>query len=199
MKQLWLVFVNMLHQRWFLWTLFIVNFFGTIYGFVWYKYQLSETTPWLRIFVPDSPTGSGLFTIVLLLFLLGKHFPLLEALAGITNFKYGVWAVAVIIAGWSLGNEMKATDWMLLVSHAGMAAESLLYTRHYHLTWSAVGLAALWTLNNDFLDYVIDIHPYLPEQLVPYTGYVGLFTVVLSVISISLIWYLTSKWNTKVV
>jgi len=189
MMEIWKWFSATLGQRWFLWTLFVINFLGTIYGFIWYEAQLSSTPPWLRIFVPDSPTGSGLFTLVLLTYLLGKHIPVLEALAGITNFKYGVWAVAVIVAGWILGNEVRWTDIMLMVSHTGMAVESVLYARFFKLSWLPVGLAALWTLNNDFLDYVMDIHPWLPDVLVPYTGIVGLCTVLLSLISIGLIWY----------
>ncbi|NGQ94546.1 DUF1405 domain-containing protein [Brevibacillus sp. SYP-B805] len=190
MNGLWKWLWASLERRWFLWMLFIINFCGTIYGFIWYGNQLARTEPWLRIFVPDSPTGSGLFTLVLLTYLLGKHVPLLEALAGITNFKYGVWAVGVILARWMLGDEVYWTDIMLLVSHTGMAVESVLYTKCYKLSWLPVGLAALWTLNNDFLDYVMEIHPYLPYVLEPYKGIIGLCTVLLSLISIALIWYM---------
>ncbi len=197
MKWIWEWFWGSLGKRWFLWLLLIINFFGTIYGFIWYENQLADTYPPLRIFVPDSPTGSGLFTLVLLTYLIGRQFPLLEALAGITNFKYGVWAVSVIVAGWMLGHDVSWTDIMLLVSHAGMAVESALYTKFYRLSWLPVGLAALWTLNNDFLDYVMDIHPWLPNELVPYTGIVGLCTVLLSLISISLIWYLNMRLARK--
>ncbi len=194
MKFIWEWFWESLGKSWFLWLLFVINLLGTIYGFYWYSDQLAETKPeFLRIFVPDSPTGSGLFTLVLLTYIIGRHVPVLEALAGITNFKYGIWAVAIIFAGWALGNEIRWTDVMLVVSHAGMAVESALYARFYKLSWLPVGIAALWTLNNDFIDYVMDTHPWLPDVLVPYTGYVGLFTVLLSLISISFIWYLNNK------
>ncbi|UFJ42756.1 DUF1405 domain-containing protein [Brevibacillus humidisoli] len=196
MRWIWEWFRDSLGKSWFLWTLFIVNLLGTIYGFYWYHHQLADTHPaFFRIFVPDSPTGSGLFTLVLFTYIIGRQIPILEALAAITNFKYGVWAVAVIVAGWTLGNEVGGTDIMLMLSHAGMAVESLLYSRFYKLSWLPVGVAALWTLNNDFLDYVMDIHPWLPDELVPYTGVVGLCTVLLSLISISLIWYLNMKTN----
>lgn len=181
-----------LGKRWFLWTLLVVNLLGTIYGFIWYGDQLAETPVFLRPFVPDSPTGSGLFTLVLLTYLMGRHFPVLEALAGITNFKYGVWAVAIIVAGWMLGNEIRWTDIMLIISHAGMAIESVLYARFYKLSLLPIGITALWTLNNDFLDYVIPIHPWLPSVLDPYEGFVGLFTVLLSLISIAVIWFVSN-------
>lgn len=199
MRSLWKWFYHSLGERWFLWTLFIVNLLGTIYGFIWYGNQLASTPTWLRIFVPDSPTGSGLFTLVLLTYLLGKHIPLLEALASITNFKYGIWAVGIILTGWALGNEVKTTDIMLLVSHAGMAIESALYARFYRLSWLPVGLTALWTMNNDFLDYLMFIHPWLPDVLVPYTGYVGLCTLLLSLLSISFIWYLNTRLTKNLV
>ncbi|MED4783169.1 DUF1405 domain-containing protein [Brevibacillus choshinensis] len=184
-----------LKKRWFLWTLFVVNLLGTIYGFIWYEGQLAETPAFLTPFVPDSPTGSGLFTLVLLTYLLGRHIPVLEALAGITNFKYGVWAVCIILAGWMMGNEVRWTDVMLIISHSGMAVESVLYARFYKLSLLPVGIAALWTLNNDFLDYVMNIHPWLPSVLDPYEGFVGLFTVLLSLISISVIWFINSKYT----
>lgn len=189
MVWIWEWFRQSLGKRWFLWTLFVVNLLGTIYGFIWYGNQLAETPVYLRVFVPDSPTGSGLFTLVLLTYLLGRHIPVLEALAGITNFKYGVWAVCIILGGWMMGNEVRWTDIMLIVSHAGMAIESVLYARFFKLSILPVGIAALWTLNNDFLDYVMNIHPWLPAVLEPYSGIVGLFTVMLSLLSIGVIWF----------
>ncbi|BAH43469.1 conserved hypothetical membrane protein [Brevibacillus brevis NBRC 100599] len=194
---IWEWFRQSLGKRWFLWTLFVVNFLGTIYGFIWYGNQLAVTPAYLIPFVPDSPTGSGLFSLVLLTYLLGRHIPVLEALAGITNFKYGVWAVCIIVAGWLMGNEVRVTDLMLIVSHTGMAVESVLYARFYKLSLLPVGIAALWTLNNDFLDYVMDIHPWLPSVLDPYEGFVGLFTVLLSLISISVIWWVNMKHTTN--
>jgi hypothetical protein len=37
---------------------------------------------------------------------------------------------------------------------------------------------------------VMEIHPYLPYVLEPYKGIIGLCTVLLSLISIALIWYM---------
>lgn len=195
MSLLWEWFWQSLGKRWLLWILFVVNLLGTIYGFIWYGNQLAETPAYLRLFVPDSPTGSGLFTLVLLTYLMGRHIPVLEALASITNFKYGVWAVGIILAGWMMGNPIRWTDVMLLISHTGMAAESVLYARFYKLSWLSVGIAALWTLNNDFLDYVMDIHPWLPSVLVPYTGTVGFCTVMLSIASIAVIWFANMRFG----
>lgn len=196
MKWIWEWFWSSLGKSWFLWILFFINLGGTIYGFIWYKAQLEATEPAIfRIFVPDSPTASGLFTLVIFTYIMGRHIPLLEGLAGITSFKYGIWAVGVIFAGWALGDEIQWQQVMLVCSHLGMAIESVLYTRFYRLSWIVVGLAALWTLNNDFVDYTMDLHPYLPEVLDPYSGIVGLCTVALSIISISVIWTMNAKYQ----
>ncbi|WP_232696368.1 DUF1405 domain-containing protein [Brevibacillus daliensis] len=197
MTLLWHWFLGSLQKSWFLWTLFIINFVGTIYGFYWYKGQLLATAEnyptYLLFFVADSPTGSGLFTLVLLMYIIGRSVPILEAVASVTNFKYGIWAVLIILAGWVAGDDVHWMQFMLIASHLGMAIESMLYARYYQLSWLAMGIAALWVLNNDFLDYVMEIHPYFPDVLVPYTGIIGLGTVLLSLLSLTVIWYLNMK------
>ena len=60
----------------FNYRLLIINFFGTIYGYYWYKWQLAVTEPIFYIFVPDSPTASLFFVLRLSRWLLGKHFKL---------------------------------------------------------------------------------------------------------------------------
>ena len=85
----------LLTRKEFLVLLLIINVFGTIYGYYWYGYQLEETPPIFLIFVPDSPTASLFFCFVLIAFLLKKNWPLIEALALLTLFKYGIWAVVM--------------------------------------------------------------------------------------------------------
>nr|WP_245203885.1 DUF1405 domain-containing protein [Ammoniphilus resinae] len=173
--------MSSLRQSWFLSALIIVNFLGSIYGFYWYKNQLAATTPkFLTLFVPDSPTGSLLFTFFLIFLLFGRQVPTLEAFAAITNFKYGVWAVAVILAGWAMGGERHWTDYMLMFSHGGMAVESILYSKFYTFKWRHIGFVAVWTVGNDFMDYTFEIHPWLPSVLEPYHYVVGMMTLCLS-------------------
>ena len=52
-----------------------VNIVGTIYGYVWYRWQLVETPAIFLPFVPDSPTASLFFVFVLVAFLIGKNWP----------------------------------------------------------------------------------------------------------------------------
>lgn len=191
MMTAWNWFIASLRAPWFLWMMIIINGLGSIYGFIWYAYQLELTSPaFLRIFVPDSPTASTLFTFVLIALLVGRSFPGLEAFAAVTNFKYGVWAVAAIIGGAAMGGELNWQHYMLMISHGGMALESLLYARFYTLRFRHIVYVAVWTLLNDLLDYTLDIHPWLASELEPYDHIVGFFTVGLSFFSLALIYML---------
>lgn len=191
MKQLWLAFFAELKRPWFLWSLFIINFFGSIYGFYWYKNQLAVTEPSLLIFVPDSPTASTFFTIVLFLYIFSRSSPLLEAFASITLFKYGIWAVVMIIWGGALDQRpfMEALTWqhwMLIGSHLGMAAQALLYSPFYTYGAKETLIVAGWTLLNDGLDYSLKIHPWVAPSLEPMIHWVGWFTFILSLVTIFL-------------
>lgn len=206
MRTTWQWFLRQLGQRWMLWSLFFINFFGSIYGFYWYKNQLVDVGSWWNIFVPDSPTASAAFTIVLALFLARRSHPLLEAFAAVTLFKYGVWAIVMIVAGAAQnavlhgGNTlsyMQWTDWMLMVSHGGMAAQALLYGRFYTYRVRHLVIVGAWTLLNDAVDYVFDLHPWLPSSIAEYDHIVGAYTLTLSVLSITLAAWLVFKPGRK--
>ncbi|RAL21076.1 DUF1405 domain-containing protein [Thermoflavimicrobium daqui] len=185
----------LLQQRWCLWILFWVNLLGSLYGFYWYKDQLAITPSHLLIFVPDSPTASAAFTLVLLFFLIRKKSPFTEAFAAITLFKYGIWAVVMIIWGGILDPQpfLKALSWqhwMLIASHLGMAAQAILYAPRYSYRLKEVIWVSAWTLLNDAMDYGLDIHPWVHPAVELQQAYVAFFTVMLSLISIALFVYL---------
>ncbi|GGE11498.1 hypothetical protein GCM10011571_11070 [Marinithermofilum abyssi] len=191
MTLLWRSLIHRLDDPVFLRLLFVVNLLGSIYGFYWYKNQLAMTEPAYLWFVPDSPTASAAFTLVLLLYIWGKRSPLLEAFAAVTLFKYGIWAVAMIVAGaaMSAGSFFHAlhwTDWMLMISHLGMALEGVLYVRLYTFDWRHLTVVGLWTLWNDWMDYGVGVHPWLPSTLAGQEGIVAVFTIGLSWISLGL-------------
>lgn len=182
---------QVLWQSWFLWALFLINLVGTIYGFYWYKEQLFTTEWYWLIFVPDSPTASLFFTLVLGVYLMSKRTPLLEAFAAITLFKYGIWAVVMIIGGGLLDSRpfldaLFWEHWMLIASHLGMALQAVLYAPFYTFRWKEISIVAAWTLLNDLLDYLFEIHPWIAPALEVYHIQVGIFTVLLSGISIVL-------------
>ena len=154
MKELLLYIKLVLFNKTFMWLLFIVNLFGTIYGYIWYESQLSQTEAKFLLFVPDSPTASLFFTFALFAWLLKKNWKLIEALALITLVKYGLWAVVMNIWTYVENDYLGWMGWMLVASHFAMAVQAILYIPFYRFTWIHIIIAAIWTLHNDVIDYV---------------------------------------------
>jgi len=187
-----------LKQRSVLWLLFAINFLGTIYGYIWYGNQLEFTAAnyplWLLPLVPDSPTASLFFTAALLMLLYPPKSitgmtvrGLVEALAVVTSVKYGIWAVSIIAAGGFQGNSLDWKDWMLVISHTGMAVEALLFARFFSYR-KMLPLALLWTIFNDTIDYSYGIYPWLPSVLDDDVASVELFTYGLTLFSVAAAW-----------
>ncbi|WP_445492214.1 DUF1405 domain-containing protein [Niallia sp. 03133] len=188
----WLYFI--LSNRSFLVLLLVVNVLGTAYGYYWYRFQLEETPPIFLAFVPDSPTASLFFVIVLIAFLWKKNWPLFESLAAITLFKYGIWAVVMNILVFLKLGMVEKEGLMLILSHGAMAMQGLLYAPFYRIKLKHVVIAAVWTLHNDIIDYVFFMMPSY-KVLDQYMQQIGYFTFWLSVASIATIYYLTQKKN----
>ncbi|NLY78492.1 MAG: DUF1405 domain-containing protein [Lysinibacillus sp.] len=192
MKSLFMQFSYMIQQRAFLTLLFIVNFLGTIYGYIWYIPQLSRTEPQFLIFVPDSPTASLFFTFAILGWLLGTNFKFIEALALITLVKYGIWAVVMNILTLIETGSIGFAGWMLVVSHFLMAVEGILYMRNYRFTLVHIAFAAIWTLHNDVIDYVYGQMPTY-RSISQYANHIGYFTFWLSIVCILISYFAYKK------
>ncbi|MRH42416.1 DUF1405 domain-containing protein [Aquibacillus halophilus] len=186
---------QMLLNRTFLMLLLIINIFGTIYGYIWYEGQLTITPAKFLIFVPDSPTASLFFVIFLLFFLKGKNVPYIEALAIITLFKYGIWAVGMNILTLIVSGHLSWAGYMLIASHGAMAIQGLLYSPFYKIKMRHLIVAAIWTLHNDFIDYVFGMMPRY-STLSDYMNQIGYFTFWLSIVSIGVAYFLSVKKNT---
>lgn len=210
---------SFLCNRHILWALFTCNLLGTVYGFEWYRYQLIETIQtkptWFVLFVPDSPTASLFFTISVCFLLwdqkkrgTGKRADLeevsngasrsvwrgfVDAFAFITSYKYGIWAIAMILAGNGKGLPLVWQDWMLMASHLAMAVEVFLYARWMKFTSIGIVLAGTWTLLNDYMDYQYGIFPSLSKLLLPYITTIQWFTVGLSVTGIGFALFMFRK------
>ncbi|SHG63787.1 DUF1405 domain-containing protein [Virgibacillus chiguensis] len=182
------MFKYLLIDKRFLCLLFIINLAGTIYGYIWYGSQLSQTASIFLIFVPDSPTASLFFSIFLLLFIFGKHLPYIEALAVITLFKYGIWAVVMNFLTLLVEGTLNWQGYMLMASHGAMAIQGLLYMPYYQLRLRHIVFAAVWTLHNDVIDYVFEQMP-VYSSLSSYMNEIGYFTFWLSLLSIGITYY----------
>ncbi|SDM77077.1 Uncharacterized membrane protein YpjA [Fictibacillus solisalsi] len=183
---------GILKQRWFLTCLLIVNILGTAYGYYWYKDQLAVTPLKFVLFVPDSPTASLFFVFVLVAFLFGKNIPYMEALAAVSLFKYGLWAVGMNIAGGLVAPPLYWESYMLIFSHLGMAIEGLLYASYYKIRLRHMAVAALWVFHNEIIDYVYGMMPRY-DILADHMQLIGYLTFWLSVFSVALIYVLTRE------
>lgn len=191
-------FEKLFKDRRVIWLLFIVNLLGTVYGYMWYGNQLAFTAEnyplWLLPFVPDSPTASLFFTVALLLLLYPPKGQagslvrqLIEALAVVTSVKYGIWAVSMIAAGGYQGDTVTWKDWMLIISHTGMAVEALIYARFFSFR-RMLPVALLWAFANDMVDYSEGVFPWLPSVLDDDVNAVQYFTMGLTLFSTAAAW-----------
>lgn len=187
-------FYSMITDRRFLILLFIINFLGTIYGYIWYESQLKVTPAIFIPFVPDSPTASLFFSLVLIAFLLRKNWPYLEALALITLVKYGVWAVVMNILAWKVTGNISWQAYMLIFSHSAMAFEGIVYANFYKMKRRHVLFAAIWSLHNDVIDYVFLQYPKYPGLEI-YVKEIGYFTFWLSILSVGIAWYYSNQYQ----
>lgn len=151
------------------WALLAVNFFGSLYGFWWYRAQLLATPLWQWLIVPDSPGSTFLLCIWLGLMLAGYHWrrPAMQwlgAIAFVSNMKYGLWTAIVLPqAGMKFGWEFDFIH--LSLSHAGMWLQAIIFARYYRpAPWPAIGaLGFMWF--QDWVDYsLLMTHPTLPYQ-----------------------------------
>ncbi|WP_123040778.1 DUF1405 domain-containing protein [Cohnella candidum] len=185
-----------------LWPMMLIYIPGTVYGYYWYKEQListwNEHPHWQIVFVPDSPTASLWFALAVLFLWLWPRRPrnpwirgirgVIEALGVVTSVKYGIWATAIILAGYSQGSALDGAAWMLMIGHSAMAVCALLYARFFRFgLWSLLA-AALWTFLNDTVDYTFDVFPYLPSELYDDLTGVCIFTVLLTALSVAAAW-----------
>lgn len=190
-------FIHWLGKRSTLWLLLIVNFFGTLYGYYWYKNQLFSTEWYLWPFVPDSPTASLFFCFVLVAFILGKRWRYFEAFAAVTLVKYGVWATVMLIWTGLLGGELNWMHYMLIFSHLGMAVQALLFIPYFTFKLKHLLVVAIWTLTNDIMDYSLGIFPALNPILHPYLGVISLFTVTLSLLCLMIFFMTVVRTSTN--
>jgi uncharacterized membrane protein YpjA len=174
--------------------LLIVNILGTLYGYYWYGWQLAETPTKFLIFVPDSPTASLFFVFVLIAFLLKKNWGLIETMAIVTLFKYGIWAVVMNLLVLVETGELDWVSYMLIGSHLAMAIQGILYAPFYRIKLWHIIVTAIWTLHNDVIDYVFMMLPRYPV-LDLYTPQIGYFTFWLSILSIGIAYYFGIRKN----
>ena len=146
------------------------------------------------IFIPDSPLSTTLFSIAIFLILCKRKFPFLYFLAFITVIKYGLWAVFVNTHFWLLSGQVHWVEFMLWLSHLGMALEGIIYLRLFLPSLYEWGVVGFWMMFNDYVDYAWDLHPYLylQAQLPVVEVFTYCLTFVLLFMTIIIVWRVKS-------
>ncbi|MBS4023204.1 MAG: DUF1405 domain-containing protein [Dethiobacter sp.] len=174
---------SLINSSWFFNSLLFINFFGTIYGFYWYESQFAVTPLYFWPFVANSPLSVLYIFIVLILFKQRKRSAFWEGLAYFGLIKHGLWTVVIVTVNHLAGN-IYPENFLLWFGHAGMALQAVLFWYYFGLPLSLFQAAAIsgWYIFNDYLDYVVGIHPYVDPvvSIVMIRNMAVSFTAVLS-------------------
>jgi len=157
----------------------IANVLGTFYGWYYYKMQLAENPPYLWVLITDSPNSTLLFVLALAFILKGRKNDFLSFFAASNLIKYGLWTCFVLLfhSDYFFSPYRYILYTGIFITHALMVVEAIPLARtidgfriHYFLTLG-------WLLINDYFDYVVGIHPYIPLEKIEV---VAVVTILLS-------------------
>ncbi|HID1358011.1 TPA: DUF1405 domain-containing protein [Staphylococcus aureus] len=174
-----------LYQRSWLMMLLICNILGVIYGYIWYGEQLSHT-PWqFKIFVPDSPTAILFLVISISLILIQKQNSIIDALAFVTLFKYGIWAVIMNILFIIEQGDITVNGLVLMFSHSIMAVQAIYFYPRFKRSMIGISVAMTWVFLNDYIDYFHLQFPYY-DFITTHVWQIGVLSCCLSVFGLLL-------------
>ncbi len=174
-----------LYQRSWLMMLLIRNILGMIYGYIWYGEQLSHT-PWqFKIFVPDSPTAILFLVISISLILIRKQNSIIDALAFVTLFKYGIWAVITNILFIIEQGDITVNGLVLMFSHSIMAVQAIYFYLRFKRSMIGISVAMTWVFLNDYIDYFHLQFPYY-DFITTHVWQIGVLSCCLSVFGLLL-------------
>ncbi|HEI8643179.1 DUF1405 domain-containing protein [Staphylococcus aureus] len=174
-----------LYQRSWLMMLLICNILGMIYGYIWYGEQLSHT-PWqFKIFVPDSPTAILFLVISISLILIRKQNSIIDALAFVTLFKYGIWAVIMNILFIIEQGDITVNGLVLMFSHSIMAVQAIYFYPRFKRSMIGISVAMTGVFLNDYIDYFHLQFPYY-DFITTHVWQIGVLSCCLSVFGLLL-------------
>lgn len=163
----------------------LLNLIGTGFGFYYYIEQLSFTPAHLWLFVPASPIATTLVALSFIMKIKGLENQVVDSLAFISSFKYGLWTVFVLIYYFEIFYSSNSILMyiFLVVSHLFMLVQSFLVLElsEIKLKWFAVGFT--WYLFNDFIDYTLGTHTWIyTGDIEPamYTAFISSFLALIS-------------------
>lgn len=150
--------------RGILWLLVAVNLGSAIPGYLfWYGDSLLKAPWYLWVFVPDSPLSVTLMGIALVAFHYGRRWEILGLVAAGACIKYGLWTDFVWFTNYLSGGEYHFTAILMSLTHFGMVIEGLILAVYLRFRPWPVGVASLFLIANDVVDYVFGYHPPVPN------------------------------------
>ncbi|VVB97948.1 Uncharacterised protein [uncultured archaeon] len=156
----------------FLFLLAAANIFGVVVGLLVYYPQIAASNPLLWVFIPDCP----LYVLLAALFYAGLlRNELLRTITALGLLKYGIWTLFALFSysGYFLVDWF---GWLLVIEHIGMSSQFALFSKEFDKRYLLVGVG--WFLLNDFADYVLGVHPFLPSNdlggVVAFTAFLSL-------------------------
>jgi uncharacterized membrane protein YpjA len=179
----------------------LVDLLGIFYGYYYYAEQLGATPLYLWIFVPDCPLYIMLFTIALMLAILGFESKLFSYIAAVGMMKYGIWTLAALLlyGEYFFSSSAFLLSSFLFMLHIGMTLEGPVLVPKKLSKWH-LSVALLWFLANDYVDYfygfvdnfgryTLGTHPILPPA-----GRIPIIMAITFLLSI-LLCFLTYRWS----
>lgn len=151
-------------------SLIIINIIGTIYGIYYYIPQLSSTPIWFWLLVVDCPLFTFLFALSLLLDIKSEFFNFFTSVGLI---KYGFWTVFTV---WLMFEQFMKVDPIiypiLIFLHIGMTFEFIFLLSKLKISKLNFLTIPIFLIN-DYSDYFLGTHPWLPS-----TSWLSLLTQV---------------------
>lgn len=182
-----------LTNRKLLLLLILVNLAGFFFGLYYYQPQLAATDSIYWLFVIDSPLYVLLFAFIAFLLYDKRNMPnWLPFITSIGLIKVGFWTVLVLILHFDFfyGIDPLVTS-LNIPLHIVMVLGGLVLARRVRVSKSVVSLALGWFLFNDFLDYSLGHHTFVPNDYIILLGYES---IIASVFVTLLIYF---KWGKK--
>ncbi|AEA46238.1 protein of unknown function DUF1405 [Archaeoglobus veneficus SNP6] len=165
----------------------LANAAGTVYGWYYYHLQLAENPVYTWPVITDSPNSTLLFTVALFLILKGRKSDFLSFAASASLIKYGLWTCFVLLfhSDYFFSPYSRLLYTGIFITHFLMAVEAipLACTITERKPYFAAVLA--WLLFNDFCDYCLGLHPYIPLDGIEVVAAV---TLLLSFFSFATAW-----------
>jgi uncharacterized membrane protein YpjA len=147
-------------------ALILLNVCAFIYGLYYYTEQLNNTPVLLWLFTIDCPLYSILLAVVFCLAVLKRSSSTLNFVAATGAMKYGVWTMFVLLfyGDFFFASPFYLQSAFLFVGHLGLFLEGVLLIGTTNIDLKVFSMCIVWFLINDWLDYGVGIHPFLPES-----------------------------------